>query len=124
MPSPPTETILIVDDSEDFRDTLADLLTMQGYRVSCAANGREALEQLRGGPLPRLILLDLKMPRMNGWDFREEQLRDPELAGIPVIILSGGADIPEETDGLGAAGYLPKPVDVSVLLSAIAPYFE
>jgi CheY-like chemotaxis protein len=116
-------TILVVDDCEDFRETLAELLATHGYHVVCAANGHQALAALRDGPRPDLILLDLKMPRMSGWQFRNLQTQDPAFADIPVLILSGGADIPEEVRGLNAAGYLPKPIDVNLLLAAIAPFF-
>jgi CheY-like chemotaxis protein len=116
-------TILVVDDNGDQRDTLAELLGMAGYRVACAANGREALAYLRNNPPPRLILLDLRMPLMSGWEFRAEQRRDPLLAGIPVLVLSGGADLHGEVAGLDAAGYLVKPTDITLLLAAIAPYF-
>jgi CheY-like chemotaxis protein len=126
MPSPSerSRTILIVDDNLDLRDTLADLLTLAGYPVACASNGREALDYLRSSPPPRLILLDLKMPVMTGWQFRALQLQDPALAAIPVLVLSGGADIRDEVQGLDADAYIPKPANIDLLLTAIAPYFR
>ena len=123
-PSEQSRTILVVDDNIDLRDTLGDLLTLAGYRVVCASNGREALACLRSGPLPRLILLDLKMPVMNGWEFRTLQLQDPALAGVPVLVLSGGADIRDEVAGLQADAYIPKPANIDLLMAAIAPYFR
>src|SRR5580765_7790969 len=81
-------SILLVEDDFDMRDALIPILEYAGHHVVGAANGREALEQLRAGPKPSLILLDLMMPVMNGTEFRAEQLRDPALASIPVVVVS------------------------------------
>src|SRR6476646_6367807 len=78
--------ILIVDDDKDVRSALAELLEGEGYAVAGAHNGHEALQLMRAGLHPAVILLDLMMPVMDGWDFRSEQQRDPAFAGVPVVI--------------------------------------
>jgi CheY-like chemotaxis protein len=111
--------VLVVDDEADMRDTLADLLEELGYEVSTAANGREALRRLESEPAPSVILLDLMMPVMDGWTFRNEQARRPGMAEIPVWVFSASADA-REAVRMNAAGYFAKPVDVSRLLNTLA----
>jgi CheY-like chemotaxis protein len=112
----PEQTILVIDDSAPIRESLREILTDRGYLVRAAGDGRSALKQLRALPVkPDLILLDLMMPGMDGWEFREEQLRDPQLASIPVIIMT--AD-PKLWSG-SAAGVIVKPFSVDALLEAI-----
>jgi len=112
--------ILVVEDDPDIRFGLAVLLEDEGYEVLTAANGREALARLHTlSVLPSLILLDLMMPDMDGWEFRAEQRRDAVLATIPVIILSAAGDLAARTTKLGAVGVMQKPVQVSDLLKAI-----
>src|SRR5690349_1561300 len=77
--------ILIVEDDADLRDMMAQLLLLEGFDAYAVANGREALDYLHHADAPNLILLDLMMPVMDGWEFRREQQRDPQLAGVPVI---------------------------------------
>src|SRR5262245_62354165 len=89
--------VLIVEDDADLRDMMAQLLSMQGFKAATVANGREALDYLRSGSRPDLILLDLMMPVMDGWEFRRQQVADPELAGVPVVILSA-VEAPRATD--------------------------
>jgi len=81
-----------VEDEKDLRELLAEVLQDHGYTVATAANGREALDRLASGPLPALILLDLMMPVMTGWEFRRRQIQDVRIAAIPVIAFSGVAD--------------------------------
>jgi len=95
------------------------LLIGAGYGVACAAHGREALDFLRRGKLPTVILLDLSMPVRDGWHFRQEQRRDPTLAPIPVVLLSAEHDLSGLAAALGAAGYCPKPVEAEWLLRAV-----
>jgi CheY-like chemotaxis protein len=110
--------ILVVDDDPDIRETLAELLQEEGYAVASAAHGAEALSALRTDPRPGLILLDLMMPIMDGWQFRAEQKKDPELASIPVVIISAtGRD--EFVSSLGAAQFLKKPINLEQLLAAV-----
>jgi CheY-like chemotaxis protein len=108
--------LIIVEDDPDIRSDLAELLKDEGYEVRTAANGAEALKLLRGETQPCLILLDLMMPVMSGWDFRAEQLRDPRLAPIPVVLLSGVNDLPQHAASLKAAGYIRKPITLKTVL--------
>lgn len=110
--------ILIVEDDEDIRKDLAEILQEEGYEVATATNGREALDQLQADR-PGLILLDLMMPGMNGWDFRARQLQDPDIAEIPVVILSGAANVLRSAVTLSAAGYITKPFRLTQLLETV-----
>jgi CheY-like chemotaxis protein len=116
---PPGPLILVVDDDADLRDSLAQVLLDEGYAVAKAAHGGEALDCLRAGPLPSVILLDLMMPVLNGWQFREAQVRDPELASIPVLVISADPSAARAAAELGVTGSLSKPLDVGRLLAAI-----
>lgn len=113
--------ILIVDDDSDVRSALAELLEEEGFSVEAARNGREALIRLRTGKIhPALILLDLMMPGMDGWDFRSEQMRDPRLASVPVVIVSASGFSSESIrTQFGPAAYVEKPIEKDVLLGAI-----
>ena len=113
------ECILIVDDNRDLRDGLRILLAREGYEVQTAANGAEALTKLYGGFRPCLIVLDLMMPTMNGFEFRQQQLADPSLADIPVIAYSGITDPNETGQQLRAAAYLHKPIGPEKIATAI-----
>lgn len=111
--------ILIVDDDADIRESLIELISDHGYEAVGASDGRAALDQLRAGQRrPCVILLDLMMPRMDGWQFREEQRNDPTLAGIPVVVLSAYEHRAAMSE-LGAADYLGKPVPIDALIGAI-----
>jgi CheY-like chemotaxis protein len=114
--------VLVVDDDHDIRLTITEVLGLRGYRVDGAADGQEALARLRGGMRPCLILLDLMMPGMNGWEFREQQERDQALAGIPVVIFSGdgSSDLWRAADG--AQGLLRKPLQLEALLSTVSRF--
>lgn len=113
-------TVLIVDDNDGVREALTELLELEGYAVRCAANGKEALDQLQQNPLPCVILLDLGMPVMGGCEFRREQQKLAALAAIPVFVLSANAYGQEQAVAMGVAGFFPKPFDVSALLQALA----
>src|SRR5689334_4531116 len=114
-------SVLIVEDDEDIRELLADVLRDQGYPVLTAKNGIEALASLRSGAKhPGLILLDLMMPVMNGFQFLEAFRGDPDLKSIPVTVVTAhGALAAAERDAL-AVPILAKPVALPVLLETVA----
>ncbi len=112
--------ILIVEDDPDIREGLAQVLEGAGYPVLEAADGAEGLALLRSGAQPALILLDLMMPVMDGWDFRRAQRKDPALAAIPVVVVSGVADVREESALLEPDDYMVKPVRANALLAVVA----
>src|SRR6266700_5896943 len=109
--------ILLVEDDPDIRVSLQSILTDDGFEVVACANGREALDRLGAMPAPDLIILDLMMPVMDGWQFRIQQKNDPALAQIPVIAIS--ADASSKAAAIDAAAYLNKPFDHARLMAAI-----
>jgi CheY-like chemotaxis protein len=114
-----TGQILIVDDDLDIRETLCELLEAEGYRCAGAANGQEALEYLRQRPSPGLILLDLMMPVMDGFDFRSAQLATESWRQIPVIVVSASGRSKQAALDMAVADYLEKPIDVALLLQKV-----
>ena len=122
---PMGSNILLVEDDYDVREALAETLREEGYSVDCAVDGQEALDLLRRQmPLPRLILLDLMMPRMSGADFRAAQRADPILSSVPVVVLSADARMAEKARLLDAVGAIRKPIDVDDLLGTIKRLLE
>jgi CheY-like chemotaxis protein len=117
------KTILIVEDDTATRDALTLILSAEGFAVVGAANGEEALGVLRSESPPDLILLDLMMPIMDGWQFRREQSVDPRLSAIPVVVLSADGNVQQKAASLRVAAYLQKPVDVDNLLEVIHRQF-
>jgi len=115
-------SILVVDDDADIRSSLTEILGDEGYRVAGVRNGREALAYLQAQTRPSLILLDMMMPEMDGWRFRLEQQKSPELAAIPVVILSAHGNVREAALALGAADYLRKPLRIESLLEIAGRY--
>jgi CheY-like chemotaxis protein len=114
--------VLVVDDDYDVREALCDVLREEGLSVDAASDGVEALVYLRSHSPPNVILLDLMMPRMVGAQFRTEQLLDPSLATIPVVLLSADTRIAEMSNSLGAQGYLRKPVELAKLLETVSMF--
>ena len=112
--------VLIVEDDEDLREMMAQLLTLEGYDSATVSNGREALDYLHHCSTPHVILLDLMMPVMDGWEFRRQQEADPALAPVPVIVLS--ALDQARAAKIHAAAFLKKPLDFDRLLSLIRMY--
>jgi len=109
--------VLVVDDDQGGLEALSDILEYEGYTVERAQNGLQALEHLKQSrPLPSLIILDLLMPVMDGWEFRTRQKEDPELAEVPVLVITAIS----ATAGIDAAEILHKPIDVDALLRAVA----
>jgi CheY-like chemotaxis protein len=109
--------LLVVEDDDMIREALTELLRDEGALVTPASNGREALQELRSGRAPDLILLDLMMPVMDGWEFRVDQRADPALASIPIIAMS--ADMSAKARAIAADAYLRKPLDFSELVGRI-----
>ncbi len=118
----PAQPVLVVDDNEDVRDAVIAALRMAGYEAEGAENGAAALSLLRDGGLrPCLILLDLMMPVMDGLEFRERQLNNAELAGIPVVVVSAFGR-QTAARALGVADYLAKPIDFERLLQLVSQH--
>jgi CheY-like chemotaxis protein len=115
-------TVLIVDDDASMRESVAELLEMEGFHSVLAGDGREALNYLQANPAPDLILLDLRMPGMNGWVFRTEQQKSPALAAIPTVVLSGADDPAPVAAFLGTAEHLSKPLDIERFLALVRRY--
>jgi len=111
--------ILLVEDDADIMGAMAAILEDEGYCVVHASDGEEALRALREGLRPCLIVLDLFMPGMSGIEFRRVQGRDPSIAAVPVIVVSGVANMVKEIQSMGVARCFTKPVDVPVLLGAV-----
>lgn len=115
--------ILIVDDDEDIRDAMSETLQLEGHRTDCAADGLEALDILRRrGASTCLILLDLKMPGMDGSRFREELNKDERLSSIPVVLVTAAGDAAEKASTLRAAGFLRKPIRGAELLELVGRF--
>jgi len=117
--APHAAEILVVDDDPDIRESLREVLEDEGYAVACVGNGREALDYLHREPRPRVILLDLMMPVMDGWQFRREQKRDPAIADIPLIVITATGKRPVLID---AEELVMKPLDLGRLFEAIERY--
>jgi CheY-like chemotaxis protein len=107
-------SVLVVDDDTDIREAVAEVLAGEGYLVLGAGDGAEALKKCRAFH-PSLVLLDLMMPGMNGWEFRAAQKRDPDLAGIPVVVLSAL----EQRVAIDAEAFVRKPFDLDELLALV-----
>ncbi len=121
MTAPRTRAhILVVEDDRDIRDSVVEILEDEGYGVSAAGDGLQALELLAAGAQkPDLILLDLMMPRMNGFQFREAQLQHVEHAAIPVAVLTADGNAMEKARTLKADGFLRKPLRIEPLLDVV-----
>jgi CheY-like chemotaxis protein len=120
-PRPPG-SLLVVEDNPEFRRLLVYVLRKEGYRTAVACDGLAALRRLRSGTLPRLILLDLRMPVMSGWELARILGEDASLASIPVLAMSG--EEIQEKDLRLFKGRLEKPIHVGKLLRAVARFFK
>ncbi len=109
--------ILVVDDDDDIREIMTLALEASGYPVLAAADGVHCMELLGASPPPRLILLDLMMPRMDGWQVCAALARQPALAAVPVVVLTG--NVRANLTGLDVAGFLRKPFDLATLLGMV-----
>ena len=112
--------VMVVDDDDDIRETLAGLLEDEGYEAAAFANGREALDALQGGMAPRVILLDLMMPVMDGAEFRRAQLTDPKLAPIPVVLITAAGLEPVQRSDYDEV--LRKPLKIDRVLAVVADF--
>ena len=112
--------ILIVDDDPGIQDTLASLFELYGLKSVTASNGREALKIISENT-PSVILLDLMMPVMNGWQFLKEKCANPNIAGIPVVVMTAGID---EVPAGQAVAILRKPMAMDDLMAAINNYVQ
>jgi CheY-like chemotaxis protein len=112
--------LLLVEDDASIRSALGDMLEDEGFTVTTAVNGREALDVLHHGPPPEVIVLDLMMPVMDGWDFRAEQLKDPAIRETPVIVLTAtGFSRRTIREQFGGVECLPKPLPTDDLLDTL-----
>jgi len=112
--------VAIVEDDSEFRNMLRELLEEEQYRVVAVANGAEALEKLRGETVPNVILLDVSMPVMDGFDFLRFRNEDPELAAVPVVLVTNAK--PHERPTIGVNDVVRKPIDIDEILFAIKRY--
>lgn len=125
--SSPAGNILIVEDDADTREMIASLLSTEGFYAIGAEDGLEALHLLRtvrrrAPNVPCLVLLDLKMPRLSGNEFRRAQLGDPTVASVPVAVMSGATDIEQRAQALGAVASVAKPIDIDRLMTVVRTY--
>lgn len=118
-----TAAVLVVDDDKNVCDLIRASLADRGYETVVAGNGREALDYLKSAARqPGLILLDLMMPVMTGWEFRKAQQADPAIAAIPVAIITGLPDIEKKAESIGAVDVLCKPSRVEPLAALAARF--
>jgi CheY-like chemotaxis protein len=110
--------VLVVEDDPDLREMMAQLLRLEGFDPVVAENGRDALKVLRSGARPDVILLDLMMPIMDGWQFRREQQSDRALADIPVVVATA-VPLERVTSDFHAAAVLQKPLDLDDTIQTI-----
>jgi len=113
----PGQYILVVDDDDDFREALSEVLVEAGYPVAGAENGEVALKKI-GDESPGIVLLDLKMPVLDGWGVMERMRGDAKSTGIPILILSAYG-FEWEAELLGAQGYIPKSVGMDEILDRV-----
>lgn len=119
----PASMVLVVDDDKDIRELICSSLAGEGYKTAFAGNGKEALAYLRSSePRPGLILLDLMMPEMSGWEFRKVQQDDPAISGIPVAIITGVPGVEGKAAGVGVVDVLCKPSRVETLFALVSRF--
>lgn len=116
-----SRNLVVVEDDEDIGRNVQELLESEGYAVVLFSNGKAALDYLKAGPSahPSLILLDLMMPIMDGVQFRELQRLDPQLASIPVVIMTADGSVEAKRARLGALAFVKKPLDINEFLETV-----
>lgn len=120
MTSIQNKTLFLIEDDLDLRESLRDLLEIEGYGVEQASDGSDALDKLRArSDMPDLILLDWMMPRMDGAQFCAAKKNFPLIDAVPIVLLTADGRLNEKVNQIGAATGIAKPVDVDVLLNAI-----
>jgi CheY-like chemotaxis protein len=113
--------VMVVEDDPDVRETIGEILTDASYQPILASNGQEALSSLRAAPeKPCVILLDIMMPVMNGWQFRAQQKNEADLSDIPVVVITAHADASRAAEEMNAAGFLRKPIKLDSLLDFVS----
>jgi CheY-like chemotaxis protein len=110
--------VLVVDDDPDILEALSEILEAEGFEIRRARNGKEALERLEPEP-PHLILLDLMMPVMDGWEFAQRMRQRPAVADVPIIVLSADRNVGSKAADIGAVGHLAKPFELNDLLDMV-----
>jgi CheY-like chemotaxis protein len=123
----PVGNVLIVEDDPEVREMIRQLVSTEGFHAVAAVDGLDALHLLRAvrhraPDAPCLVLLDLKMPRLGGNEFRRAQLGDPTVANVPVAVMSGATDLEQRAAAMGAVATLPKPLNVDVLIDVVKRY--
>src|SRR5438552_527597 len=119
----PNRTILLIEDDRDICEIVEMVLAEEGYSTISVPNGAEGLKHLRSDRArPFVIMLDLMLPVMDAWQFRSEQLRDADLAGIPVVIFSANPKVVRHADMLGAAAVIRKPPNLDEILNVVARF--
>ena len=116
-------TILVVEDDPDLRLVHSEILSHEGYTVLAASDGVEALELVENEGPPAMILLDLRMPRMNGWDLAKRLRQRPGWRDIPLVVVAAHYRIADEAAAIGARAWLHKPVSIDVLLRVVAQIY-
>jgi CheY-like chemotaxis protein len=115
--------ILIVEDDADLRSVETEVLGAEGFDVRAAADGIEALEAIETAGTPALILLDLRMPRLNGWDLVARLRSDERLQHVPLVVVAAHYAIAQEAATIGARAWLHKPVSIDHLVSVVRREF-
>ncbi|MES1205881.1 MAG: response regulator [Pseudomonadota bacterium] len=119
----PQRPVLLVEDDTELREAVAEALEDAGYAVLVAANGREGLDLVRGEHPPAVVLLDLLMPVMNGWEFCEAMRASPETARVPIVVMSGAVSRdPQSPYFMGVDDFLAKPINMPDLLAKLETY--
>jgi CheY-like chemotaxis protein len=113
------KNVLVIDDDHDIRDLVVFYLNTNGYQATGASNGEEAIAHLQAAAHTDLIILDLMMPIMDAWEFRNMQQQDPAIGQIPVVLISATDEVSYEVEPLAAAGFIRKPIDFNHLLATV-----